>query len=382
MELKNTKRVNFESQKQWCEFIKPRLKEYDVCTIGQYLRILHKPRSYKGIIKSKPVIERIAVTAHNFEVFASPSFFDEMGIQVQKQMEEVLGINNLHRIPNLNLILHPFYSGLYVEGLDYIQVKEGGICYSYAPCTITSNNKLWEWWSELIMFWIRYYSLETPEVPVDPGLDYSSGKIKFEICDTLPTIISDDKDFFKKLDEVFFQRKLGIYNYWKNEFQGDQIIKDSIQYPNRSRDTGEAKIVKNLFEDLNRWQDILKDLIEFVNKKNKIAERRALKKKSVEEKPIPVEYPKEILYWPDIIFHLRMCKTVNEDTIEELKDIVDECFESIQGERPELFQVDKVGENDCDITVDFGMSSPRTMKKLITWLGKTGVDIEKIVVEG
>ena len=340
------------------EYLKPRLKEYDFCTIRGYFYPGDVPRSYKTI---KPRIDRIAVHGFNIHnVFGSPSFYNELGFQIQKQIEEEIGINEINNIPNFQMGIVTFCPLIKCDGMAYLHEVQNGICYSYALCRIEYESKLFKTFQDdYVRVWVRFYSLKTPNVLIDTKDDFSSESIKFEICNMTPKS-------YPKIEDCH-QSVIDDYEIWQKSPGTKRLL---LEYE------------KFLYTNPGQWKEVLKEKINFVLEKNRKAEERAKRKAEKEKKKIPVEYPAEILYWPDIIYHLTMNGDVTEDTVDEITDVISEYFESLKGEKPEFFSVDKVNGNICDITVDFGMSPVKTLKGVVKAIEKAGINIEKIVIEG
>lgn len=338
-------------------YLKPRIKEYDLCTIDLYFYPHNTPYFYK---KNAKCVDRIAVDGFNIHVFGSPSFFNELGLQIQKQIEKAIEVENIHKIPNFTMRITPFKNHFDCDGMSYFHEMHNNICYSYTQCMVDYESK----YLDNIMyfstnFWIRFYSLKTPNMPVDTNGDFSYKNIRFEICNITPKSFPQIADWPKEVLEKYNQ-----FN-----FPG---MKERIYY----------LYDYCLYINPGQWKEVLKEKINYILEKNRKAEERAKRKAEKEKKKIPVEYPAEIIYWPDIIYHLTMNGDVTEDTVDEITDVISEYFESLKGEKPEFFSVDKVNENICDITVDFGMSPVKTLKGVVKAIEKAGINIEKIVVEG
>ncbi len=339
-------RVNYEK----------RIYEFDPSTIFIFYSFhYNKNISMKKLLKVKSNLGRCEVEGWNLRPICSPEFLNELGFQLQAQIEDIIGIKKLHEIKGLHFTFNPFYTLWDIEGIHYFMQIENGINYSYFQCEISFGSVLDINPTET-MFWARVYSLKRPDIPVNTMESVTSEDVRFEICKHIPEYVPPMSEWPDDvLERHYKMREIGMgfaINYEKRTFIPDY------------------------------WQKELKAVIETVLEKNRKAEERAKRKAEKEKKKIPVEYPAEILYWPDIIYHLTMNGDVTEDTVDEITDVISEYFESLKGEKPEFFSVDKVSENICDITVDFGMSPVKTLKGVVKAIEKAGINIEKIVIEG
>lgn len=341
-----------ERVEKYKKFIKKRFKEYDPMVRGKE----YKGESWNG---------RIQVYPHSFPP-CSPVFLDELCRQIQKEIEKELGIKDIHTIPKTSFVMMPFFEIFpHVTGVEYFNEMEDEVCYSYAPCYFKMSSVYGDNYydcdcmpieKQSTLFWIRFYSLKNPKEPANVEADISSDDVRFEIIDYLPKSLPMISEFPPRVKERVL-RSLNALSF-----------KDWIP---------------KLY-DPNIWKEDAKLCINWILKKAKQeTERKWLREKIAksEQKKIPINAPKEILCWPDVLFTLKMKETVLEDVTDELYMVLSCVFDSLKGAKPEYYSVEKTGDKECTIAVDFGDCNVNVFKKIISYLEKTGMDIVSISIE-
>ena len=192
----------------------------------------YKKDYYK--VKKLPRPDRIQIEAIRFPVSCGVNFSSSLAIQIQKQIEDRIGISRIHTIPGTFVRVMPFYPNRmwYIDDTFIVKELINGVHYTYLQTSFLSTL---EWGRKCDynfehanpLLWIRCYYEDSPEKDVDFWDE--TGKITFEICDEPPESFPP----IKKLPKFIQDQINNVVNFSKTpsglEFYYEKYTYDKTQ---------------------------------------------------------------------------------------------------------------------------------------------------------
>lgn len=353
---------NKENYNKIIKKFESRLYEYDPCslnTIACYLFDDEKKirRFENNLWKKRYSIGRCEVNGLGSPCFCSPSFLNQLGFQVQREIERAVDIKDIHKLSPALIRIVPFYSNSMFNDYGFFNFDENvdGTCYSYFQCALDL------YYPNVFdlpkpMFWVRYYSPVEPSRHISTEEDVNENNILFEICNTVPKSFPEYKNLPEYVLDCIEEMKLN--GYMKS-------------YENYERWTYNP----------NYWMGIFTQYLNLAILKNRKAEERAVKRamKTKKNQKIQVQINPELYdYYPDVTFTLNFVDTVTNSTIEALTDIMNNI--NTGEESIECFDIEKTDDNCCEITIDFGKCDPSAIDIIINAIENSDLQIENIVI--
>ncbi len=307
-----------------------------------------------------PAPDRIQVVSIRYPVSCGIQFSRMMATQVQRQVEERIGISDIHQIPATDTKIHPFVLErmCYSNDMLILSERENGLCCLYFLINLSIREapvKLFTRDSGMTLFWIRCYDEDHPESIVDP-MDEMVENLRFEICDAPPKSLPAFEEFCKDLPE-FPLRILPKYSFW-------------------------------IYDITGAWATKIKKFYEEMIALNEKKVRRESKKQKVKKtkKPVPVIVPSdESLTFPDMIFTIEFDANVADDTVEDLSDLMNDLSEQLAKKMHDeigfdFVTIDKIDDRHCDVAIDFGQCPPEAVELVIKELNANIAGMKSITL--
>ena len=161
--------------------------EFDPEAIKTASKLAKKDQQFREDMQKAeqmPAPDRCQVTSIRFPASCGIQFSRMMATQVQKQIEDRIGITNIHRIPSVTTTLRPFPTERDCFSDDMLKITEyeDGMCYLYFQVGIsaienTMGNRLYR--MEPVHIWVRCYDEDNPCRKVDV-MDETATRLRFE----------------------------------------------------------------------------------------------------------------------------------------------------------------------------------------------------------
>lgn len=316
-----------------------------------------------------PVPDRCQVSSICFPASCGIQFSRAMAVQVQKQIEDRIGIANIHKIPSTETTFHPFpmEARYYSDDMLMISEYEDGICYLYfqlsisvveTPLTMRSYGMF------PVTFWVRCYDKDNIHSRVDV-MDETITHLCFQICDAPPKSLPLFDELIKDYPESVVRK---ILNYpkvlsWKH---GDDFW---------------------IYDTTGTWAtELLAFYKLMIARHEKKLKQEASKKKKGTPKEVPViTAPNTQMTFPDVIFTIDFETDVIDDTVKKLRELMnklsDKMAKKLRDEIGfEFFTIKKTGDRSCDIAIDFGQCPPEAVELVIKELNANIAGMKSITL--
>lgn len=324
-------------------------------TFDQYEELVKKLKKDK---KLKPPLNRCEVHGWNFPVFCSPSFLDQLGFQLQEQIERILGIKEIHKLQSAEIKFSPFYSvnRFYPFGnVFFFNECIDDVWYSYCQCNIRIFVRgIWDAPDPIV--WVRFRSLKNPLKVVSTEEEATAENIMFEICDEVPKSFPPPEklpDFVK-------------------EMIAERCKADFCRY--------EKSFIEETYNPV-LWKEQLKSFLNyFIEKDNKKKARKAVKKNIKNQVSVDI-MPSIYDYFPDISYTMDFEHEITEDAVDIVLDLIEDCVNSLEeNEYISFYDAEKTGDKQIELTIDFGSCSPSYIIKISNLLRKNIPSLIRITI--
>lgn len=316
-----------------------------------------------------PAPDRCQVTSIRFPASCGIQFSRMMATQVQKQIEDRIGITNIHRIPSVTTTLRPFPTerDCYSDDMLKIAEYEDSVCYLYFQIGIsavenTTSQSAYR--MAPVHIWVRCYDEDNPCGKVDV-MDETATRLRFEICDAPPKSLPPFDELSKDYPEEVVRTILHL-----PKMMGWKLGNDFWMY-----------------DTTGTWAAALTEFYQFmIARHEKKLKQEANKKKKGTAKEVPViTAPNTQMTFPDMIFTIDFETDVTDDTVKKLWGLMnklsDKMAKKLRDEIGfEFVTINKTGERSCDVTIDFGQCSPDAVELVIKELNANIAGMKSITL--
>lgn len=316
-----------------------------------------------------PVPDRCQVFSICFPVSCGIQFSQAMASQVQEQIEERIGITNIHRIPSLETTFYPFPMERFSHSDNMVMFSEyeDGICYLYFQIYIAVEEipeSKSSYCMEPVYIWVRCYDEDNPLSRVDM-MDETVTRLHFEICDAPPKSLPPFDELSKDYPEVVLRRIL-LVPQWMG------LKHDDVFW---------------LYDTTGTWAtELLAFYKLMIARHEKKLKQEANPKKKGTAKGVPViTAPNTQMTFPDVIFTIDFETDVTDDTVKKLRVLMnklsDKMAKKLRDEIGfEFFTIKKTGDRSCDIAIDFGQCPLEAVELVIKELNANIAGMKSITL--
>ncbi len=301
-----------------------------------------------------PVPDRCQVTSLKFPISCGIQFSRMLATQVQKQIEDRIGITNIHRIPSLDTSFFPFPMErfCYSDNMVMFSEYEDDICYLYFLIYIVVKEvpkSESSYTMAPVYIWARCYDEDDPSNKVDV-MDETVTHLRFEICDAPPKSLPPFEELSKDYPEDVLNRILIVPKLMRLKYNE----------------------VFWMYDTTGTWAVVLTKVYQFmIARHEKKLQQAANKKKKGSAKGVPViTAPNTQMTFPDVIFTIDFETDVTDDTVKKLWGLMnklsDKMAKKLRDEIGfEFVTINKTGERSCDVAIDFGQCPPEAVERVI-----------------
>ncbi len=301
-----------------------------------------------------------------FPMYCGYNFAESATIQIQSQVEEKIGIADIHKLTHVVTDFHFFYANLIfaTDEVFTFYENENGICYLYFQVRLYSMDQLRLCSKEGVidtLLWVRCYDSCDTCRKIDPTDENNTENICFEICTELP------KSFpkFEQLPELIRKKS----NHYKEKGIAGVVavpayITEKLYDPNKWFPVVQKYFAKKKKNEEKLVQKQRKMMLE----ENSLGACEELKSdgKIIYENKVKVIFNDDIYEcFPDVAFLLEFGCDVTEDMSKRVTEVVNDTDNSFKKEKFEFVDVRITEARVCQVGIDFGFVKPTAIKKLI-----------------